>query len=278
MDSTYLPSISTLKRMSFERRSHPCSTKLQALVIPEKAQEKLPPHTSPQKEQMHTKTVFNHNKLCIYYAIRKSFTDSSLIVLSIQSLVTNCKGIAMEEFSQTMNVKEKCDTFSDLTWCSMRKETCTYNELGEFLMVSGYWKAHRTQHTEKMQRKKSLSPHNTHPKKQYRTTRQVWHYNTALVRTLDTIHKDELISRRSVLNTARLSARDSILMNCRRGLERGFFEGWAIQLNLQESQIHSPNPTPTKQLEACSELQWLLVKRLVTTLPGKTELLATSGD
>lgn len=104
MDSTYLPSISTLKRMSFEPRSHPCSTKLQALVIPEKAQEKLP-HTSPQKEQMHTKTVFNHNKLCIYYAIRKSFTDSSLIVLSIQGIVTNCKGIAMEAFSQTMNVK-----------------------------------------------------------------------------------------------------------------------------------------------------------------------------
>lgn len=81
---------------------------LQALVIPEKAQEKLP-HTSPQKEQMHTKTVFNHNKLCIYYAIRKSFTDSSLIVLSIQGIVTNCKGIAMEVFSQTMNVKEKCE-------------------------------------------------------------------------------------------------------------------------------------------------------------------------
>lgn len=229
---------------------------------------------------MHTKTVFNHNKLCIYYAIRKSFTDSSLIVLSIQSIVTNCKGIAMEEFSQTMNVKEKCDTFSDLTWCSMRKETCTYNELGEFLMVSGYWKAHRTQHTEKMQRKKPLPP-------QY-PSKAVQNYKTSMALQyclskdtavwLNTIHKDELISRRSVLNTARLSAKDSILMNCRRGLECRFFEGWAIQLNLQESQIHSPNPTPTKQLEACSELQWLLVKRLVTTLPGKTELLATSGD
>lgn len=44
-------------------------------------------------------------------------------------------------------------------------------------------------------------------------------------------------------------------MNCRLGLECRFFEGWAIQLNLQESQIHSPTPTPTKQLEACSELQ-----------------------
>lgn len=161
MDSTYLPSISTLKRMSFEPRSHPCSTKLQALVIPEKAQEKLP-HTSPQKEQMHTKTVFNHNKLCIYYAIRKSFTDSSLIVLSIQGMVTNCKGIAMEAFSQTMNVKEKCDTFSDLTWCSMRKETCTYNELGEFLMVSGIGK--RTGHsTLKNAKEKASLPTIPHP-------------------------------------------------------------------------------------------------------------------
>lgn len=130
MDSTYLPSISTLKRMSFERRSHPCSTKLQALVIPEKAQEKLP-HTSPPKEQMHTKTVFNHNKLCIYYAVRKSFTDSSLIVLSIQGMVTNCKGIAMKEFSRTMNVKRNVTHLVTLRDASMRKETCTYNELEE---------------------------------------------------------------------------------------------------------------------------------------------------
>lgn len=134
MDSTYLPSISTLKRMSFERRSHPCSTKLQALVIPEKAQEKLP-HTSPPKEQMHTKTVFNHNKLCIYYAVRKSFTDSSLIVLSIQGMVTNCKGIAMKEFSRTMNVKRNVTHLVTLRDASMRKETCTYNELEE----SSWW-------------------------------------------------------------------------------------------------------------------------------------------
>lgn len=177
MDSTYLPSLSTLKRMSFEPRSHPCATKLQALVIPEKAQEKLP-HTSPQKEQMHTKTVFNHNKLCIYYAVRKSFTDSSLIVLSIQGIVTNCKGIAMEAFCQTMNVKDNVNTFSDLTWCSLRKETWTYNELGEFLMVSGIGK--RTGHsTLKKCKGKSLS-HNTPPQIQWSSTElqhNYWHYS-----------------------------------------------------------------------------------------------------
>lgn len=156
MDSTYLPSISTLKRMSFEPRSHPCSTKLQALVIPEKAQEKLPTQ-APKKEQMHTRTVFNHNKLCIYYAIRKSFTDSSLIVLSIQSIVTNCKGIAMEIFSQTMNVKRNVNTFSDLTWRSMRKESCTLNELGEFLMARVLERAQDTAHW-KMQRKRASLP------------------------------------------------------------------------------------------------------------------------
>lgn len=141
--------------------------------------------------------------------------------------------------------------------------------------------AQDTAHWKNAKKKKPLPP-------QYPSKEAVQNYKTSMALQyclskdtavwLNTIQKDELISRRSVLNTARLSARDSILMNCRRGLERGFFEGWAIQLNLQESQIHSPNPTPTKQLEACSELQWLLVKRLVTTLPGKTELLATSGD
>lgn len=201
MDSTYLPSISTLKRMSFEPRSHPCSTKLQVLVIPEKAQEKLP-HTSPQKEQMHTKTVFkNHNKLCIYYAIRKSFTDSSLIVLSIQGIVTNCKGIAMEAFSQTMNVKRN-ETFSDLTWCSMRKETCTYNELGEFLMVSGIGK--RTGHsTLKNAKEKSLSSHNTPSKEAVQNYKTMLALQYCLCKdnfvTMNTIHKRlNRFSRRSI--------------------------------------------------------------------------------
>ena len=130
-----------------------------------KKHKKKLPHTSPKREQMHTKTVFNHNKLCIYYAIRKSFTDSSLIVLSIQGIVTNCKGIAMKASCQTMNVKRNVNTFSDLTWCSMRKETCTYNELGEFLMVLGIGK--RTGHSTLKNAKEKASPHNTLPQIQW---------------------------------------------------------------------------------------------------------------
>ena len=45
-------------------------------------------------------TVFNHTKLCIYYAIRKSFTDSWLTVLPKQDIVTNCKGIAMRHLAR----------------------------------------------------------------------------------------------------------------------------------------------------------------------------------
>lgn len=45
----------------------------------------------------------------------------------------------------------------------MRKETCTYNELGRFPDGLGYWKAHRTQHTEKC-KGKSLSPTISLPK------------------------------------------------------------------------------------------------------------------
>lgn len=64
----------------------------------------------------------------------------------------------------------------------MRKETCTYNELGEFLMVSGIGK--RTGHsTLKNAKEKASLPTIPLQKKQYKTTRQLWHYNTALVRT-----------------------------------------------------------------------------------------------
>lgn len=97
-------------------------------------------------------------------------------------------------------------------------------------MVSGIGK--RTGHsTLKKCKGKSLSPHNTPPKKQYRTTRQVWHYNTALVRTHLCDYEYKFMKRLSYFpeeasNTASLSAKDSILMNCRRGdLNVGFWVG-----------------------------------------------------
>lgn len=136
-----------------------------------KSTRKAPPHTqAPQKNKCIPKTVFNHNKLCIYYANweNKSFTDSSLIVFSIQGMVTNCKGICNGQHlaRQWMLKREMWQHWSDLTWCSMRKETCTNNELGEFLMISGYWKAHRTQHTEKCKGKKASLPTIDPPNKQ----------------------------------------------------------------------------------------------------------------
>lgn len=138
--------------LSFEPRSHPCSTPSSSHTW--KSTRKAP-HTSPQKEQMHSKNC-NHNKLSIYYAKIKSFTDSSL-VLSIQGTATNCKGIAMEASSQTMNVNVNVNTFSELTWRSMRKETCTNNELGEFLMVLGIGK-HTGHSTLKNAKGKAFSP------------------------------------------------------------------------------------------------------------------------
>lgn len=43
----------------------------------------------------------------------------------------------------------------------MRKETCTYNELGEFLMVLGIESTQDTAHWKNA--KKSLSPQNPYP-------------------------------------------------------------------------------------------------------------------
>ena len=131
-----------------------------------KSTRKAPPHKPPKRTN-----AYHHNKLCINYAKRKSFTESSVIVLSIQSIVTNCKGIAMEASSQTMNVKRNVNTFSDLTWCLMRKGTCTNNELGEFLVILGIGK--RTGHSTLKNAKEKASPTIPLPKyKQYNTTRQ----------------------------------------------------------------------------------------------------------
>lgn len=101
--------------------------------------------TQPQKNKC-IPTVFNHTKLCIYYAIRKSFTDSWLTVLPKQDIVTNCKGIAMRHLARQWKLKHMTLQMT-LRDALMRKESCTYNEL-EFLMVLDL-KAHRTHHTEK---------------------------------------------------------------------------------------------------------------------------------
>lgn len=105
MDSTYLPSISTLKRGVIRAEVISVLYKAPSFSHTWKSTRKAP-HTSPQKEQMHTKTVFNHNKLCIYYAIRKSFTDSSLIVLSIQGIVTNCKELQWRHLARQWMLRE----------------------------------------------------------------------------------------------------------------------------------------------------------------------------
>lgn len=138
----------------------------------------------------------------------------------------------------------------------------------------GYWKAHRTQHTEKC-KGKSLSPHNTPPKKQYRTTRQLWHYNTALARTQTvTINslKIEAIFQKKQLNTASLSAKDSILMNCGRGL----VDFWRVgHTNLiWKSHKYTAPSQPHKAT-------WSLYRITLTASKETyyhTELLATSGD
>lgn len=96
-------------------------------------------------------------------------------------------------------------------------------------MVSGIGK--RTGHsTLKNAKEKASLPTIPHPKKQYRTTRQVWHYNTALVRTHLCDYEYKFMKRldyfpEEASNTASLNARDSILMNCRRGLECRFLGG-----------------------------------------------------
>lgn len=152
-------------------------------------------------------------------------------------MVTNCKGLAMEASSQTMNVKENVNTFSDLTWCSMRKKTCTYNELGEFLMVSGIGK--RTGHsTLKKCKGKSLSPHKARPQIQRSSTQlQDNHYitvmsTTALLRTqlFNYKYKDGNHFQKKHLNTAGPNARDSFLMKCRRGLESWLLMGGPYNL------------------------------------------------
>lgn len=131
-------------------------------------------------------------------------------------------------------------------------------------MVSGIGK--RTGHsTLKKCKGKSLSPHNTPPKKQYRTTRQVWHYNTALVRTHLCDYEYKFMKRLSYFpeeasNTASLNAKDSILMNCRRGTWMSVF-GWAIQLKSARVTNTQPPPNPTEQLDASTNLQWRLKKR-----------------
>lgn len=153
MDSTYLPLISTLKRMSFEPRSHPCSTrsKLKSYL---KKHKKSSPQKPPKRTNAYQNCIQSQQAMHLL-CNKKSFTDSSLIVLGIQGIATNCKGTAMEVFSQTMNVKRNVNTFSGLTWSSMRKETCTYNELGEFLRSWVLESAQDTAHW-KIQRKKPL--------------------------------------------------------------------------------------------------------------------------
>lgn len=105
----------------FEKcRSHPCSTYLQALFTPEKSTKKASP-TQPQKNKC-IPTVFNHTKLCIYYAIRKSFTDSWLTALPEQDIVTNCKGIAMRHLARQWKLK-KHDTSDGpyvMLWCARK--------------------------------------------------------------------------------------------------------------------------------------------------------------
>ncbi len=52
----------------------------------------------------------------------------------------------MEAFSQTMNVKKNVTHLVTLRDARCARETCTYNELGEFLMASGIESAQDTAH------------------------------------------------------------------------------------------------------------------------------------
>lgn len=207
MDSTYLHF--PLSKRSFEPRSHPCSTKnAPSSSQTWKSTRKASPHKPLPKEQMHTKTVFNHNKLCIYYAKIKSFTDSLLIVLSIQGTATNCKGIAMKASSKTMNVR--INEHSELTWRSMCKETCTYNELGEFLMVLGIESTQDTAHWKTAKKNRSLLPTRPHSNtmKLYRTHTGFTASNHELPWTMNTIYKIWMPIFQKYSDTASLSMKN----------------------------------------------------------------------
>lgn len=115
--------------------------------------------TQPQKNKC-IPTVFNHTKLCIYYAIRKSFTDSWLTVLPKQDIVTNCKGIAMRHLARQWKLKHMTLQMT-LRDALMRKESCTYNEL-RVPDGLGYWK-HTGHTTLKNAKEKAFPNSNPHP-------------------------------------------------------------------------------------------------------------------
>lgn len=63
-----------------------------------------------------------------------------------------------------MDVKDNVGTVSELTWCSMRKESWTYNELEDFPDDLGIGK--RTGHSTLKNAKKKASPTFTPPQVQ----------------------------------------------------------------------------------------------------------------
>lgn len=141
--------------------------------------------------------------------------------------------------------------------------------------VSGIGK--RTGHTTlKNAKEKSLSPKDT-PQMKYRTTvmalQNYLSKDTTALLCIQIIQQLSHFSRKKN-NTTSLSARDSILMNCRCGLECRFFKHGPYNL-ICKSHKYTAHSQPHI---GCTELQWLLVRRLVTTLPGQTEPLATSAD
>jgi len=175
----------------------------------------------------------------------------------------------MEVFSQTMNVKRNVSTLSDLTWCSMRKETCTNNELGEFLMVSGIGK--RTGHRTLKNAKEKATPHNTPPMMQYRTTRtllalQYSNKDTTCIIT-NTTQRDLRNFPEEHLNTAGLNAMDSFLKNCGRGLDCRLVKGGPYNLICKSHKYTSPSQpnkatwslyrmTMTSSKEICYHTPW----------------------
>lgn len=111
----------------------------------------------PQKNKC-IPTVFNHTKLCIYYARRKSFTDSWLTVLPKQDIVTNCKGIAMRLLARQWKLKH--DTSDDLTWCFDAQEKL-YIQWVRVPDGLGYWK--HTGHTTLKNAKEKAFPNSNPP-------------------------------------------------------------------------------------------------------------------
>jgi len=159
----------------------------------------------------------------------------------------------------------------------MRKETWTYNELGEFLMALGIGK--RTGHgTLKKCKGKSLP---TIPPKQYKQLQDNKRFTMLPYRGhWIWIHFEELLARFHWIysNTASMNARDPILRTEDMNLTGFRRVGHKILSARVTSTQPTPNPTTLLQPLTIQKLQLCLIKRYVTTLPWETELLTTSGD